>query len=253
MRPHTGAQPATTGGHPYDYYYRPGMPLRPPPPRAVASELWYEPRKAMLSPWMTVRREPRDTPRTRLLADHLWQGDEPMDEVVAAFGRLGTAGGRRMLNRALEHGIDSVDDPPVELVNLFARIDNPPQWYDPDRWEYGRRLWINVSTAGKMAMGVQDFMGTFVGAEVASAVGETGRFVKDPYRRNLESAVWFGSVTAPVRWSAAHRFCTTPFACGSCTLRCVPCCAAAGARSTSPGTGTRSPMPPPWVRPSRSV
>ncbi|MFE4458019.1 hypothetical protein ACFROC_11765 [Nocardia tengchongensis] len=27
--------------HPYDYYYRAGMPLRPPPPRAVASDLWF--------------------------------------------------------------------------------------------------------------------------------------------------------------------------------------------------------------------
>ncbi|MFB7723381.1 oxygenase MpaB family protein [Nocardia sp. NPDC056100] len=195
MRPQTDPQPATT--HPYDYYYRAGMPLRPPPRRAVASDLWYEPRKAMLSPWMPVFREPRETPRTRLMADHLWQGDEPMDEVVAAFRRLGTAGGRRMLNRALAHGIDSVDDPPAELVNLFAGVDNPPDWYDPDLWEYGRRLWVNVSTAGKMAMGVQDFMGTFVGAEVASAVGETGRFVRDPYRRNLETSVWFGSVTEP--------------------------------------------------------
>ncbi|MCU1645464.1 MAG: hypothetical protein JWN03_5739 [Nocardia sp.] len=196
MQPLTEVQPVD-GRHPYDYFYRPGMPLRPPPTRAVASELWFEPRKAMLSPWLDVRLEPVETPRTRLMADHLWQGDELMDEVVAAFRRLGTAGGRRMLTQALAHGIDSVDDPPAELVNLFARIDNPPDWYDPELWEYGRRLWINVSTAGKMAMGVQDFMGTFVGAEVASAVGETGRFVKDPYRRNLESAVWFGSVTAP--------------------------------------------------------
>ncbi|GAB4586887.1 oxygenase MpaB family protein [Nocardia sp. IFM 10818] len=196
MLPSAETRPAT-GGHPYDYYYRPGMPLRPPPPRAVASELWFAPRKAMLGPWIDVRPEPVDTPRTRLMADHLWQGDEPMDELVAAFGRLGSAGGRRMLNQALEHGIDSVDEPLPELVNLFARLDNPPSWYDPDLWERGRRLWINVSLAGKMAMGVQDFMGTFVGAEVASAVGATGRFVKDPYRRGLESSVWFRSVTAP--------------------------------------------------------
>lgn len=188
---------SASGGHPYDYYYRPGMALRPPPPRAVASDLWFEPRKAMLSPWMDVRRVPRETPRTQLMADHLWQGDEPMDALVAAFRRRGTATGRKILNQALVHGIDSVDEPPPELVNLFARLDNPPAWYDPELWERGRRLWINVSTAGKMAMGVQDFMGTFVGAEVASAVGETGRFVKDPYRRNLESSVWFGSVTAP--------------------------------------------------------
>ncbi|MEC3957803.1 oxygenase MpaB family protein [Nocardia sp. CDC153] len=186
-----------TGTHPYDYYYRPGLPLRPPPPRAVPSDLWFAPRKAMLGPWIDVRREPVDTPRTRLMADHLWQGDEPMDALVAAFGRLGSAGGRRMLNQALAHGIDSLDDPLPELVDLFARLDNPPDWYDPDLWEYGRQRWINVSLAGKMAMGVQDFMGTFVGAEVASAVGQTGRFVKDPYRRGLESSVWFRSVTAP--------------------------------------------------------
>ncbi|MFJ4657280.1 oxygenase MpaB family protein [Nocardia sp. NPDC088792] len=200
----TELPPAADGRHPYDYYYRPGLPLRPPPPRAVPSELWFEPRKALLGPWIDVRREPVDTPRTRLMADHLWQGDEPMDELVAAFRRMGSAGGRRMLNQALEHGIESVDEPLPELVNLFACLDDPPAWYDPDLWEYGRRLWINVSLAGKMAMGVQDFMGTFVGSEVASAVGQTGRFVNDPYRRGLESSVWFRSVTAPralERWN----------------------------------------------------
>lgn len=91
MQPLTEVQPVE-GRHPYDYYYRPGMPLRPPPPRAVASELWFEPRKSMLSPWLEVRLEPLETPRTRLMADHLWQGDEPMDKVVAAFRRLGAAG-----------------------------------------------------------------------------------------------------------------------------------------------------------------
>lgn len=187
----------TAAKHPNDYYYRPGLPLRPPPARAVPSDLWFEPRKAMLGPWIDVRPEPVDTPRTRLMADHLWQGDEPMDALVAAFGRMRAPGGRRMLDQALAHGIDSLDEPLPELVNLFALLDNPPDWYDPDLWEYGRQLWINVSLAGKMAMGVQDFMGTFVGAEVASAVGRTGRFVKDPYRRGLESSVWFRSVTAP--------------------------------------------------------
>lgn len=196
MVPHSDSPPVT-GAHPYDYYYRPGLPLRPAPPRAVPSDLWFAPRRAMLSPWLDVRLEPADTPRTRLMADHLWQGDEPMDALVAAFRRVGTAAGRRQLDQALAHGIDSVDDPAPELVRVIARLDDPPAWFDPDRWERGRRRWINVSTAGKMAMGVQDFMGTFVGAEVASAVGATGRFVNDTYRRNLESAVWFGSVTAP--------------------------------------------------------
>ncbi|MEV6275349.1 oxygenase MpaB family protein [Nocardia sp. NPDC051832] len=194
--------------HSNDYYYRPGMPLRPPPPRAVASDLWYEPRKNMLARWIEVRPVPAETPRTRLMADHLWQGDEQMDAVVAAFRRIGTAAGRRMLELALEHGIESVENPPPELVTLFEQLDNPPEWYDPDRWEYGRQLWINVSTAGKLAMGVQDFMGTFVGAEVAAATGATGRFVNDPYRRNLETATWFRNVTVAGgmdRWSPVFK------------------------------------------------
>ncbi|MFE9581751.1 oxygenase MpaB family protein [Nocardia sp. NPDC006044] len=151
---------------------------------------------------------PVETPRTRLMADHLWQGDEPMDRLVAAFGRIGTAEGRRLLDRALDHGIDTVDDPPPELVALFAALDNPPDWYDPDLWERGRQLWINVSTSGKLAMGVQDFMGTFVGAEVASATGATGRFVNDPYRRNLETSTWFRNVTVRGgmdRWSPVFK------------------------------------------------
>ncbi|QIS03526.1 DUF2236 domain-containing protein [Nocardia brasiliensis] len=194
--------------HPYDYYYRPGMALRPAPPRAVASELWYEPRKAILSPWLRVRPVPVETPRTRLMADHLWQGDEPMDRLVAAFARIGTAAGRRLLDQALDHGIDTVPDAPPELVSLFESLDQPPDWYDPRLWERGRRLWINVSTSGKLAMGVQDFMGTFVGAEVASATGATGRFVNDPYRRNLETATWFRNVTVRGgmdRWSPVFK------------------------------------------------
>ncbi|MFG1796028.1 oxygenase MpaB family protein [Nocardia sp. NPDC049149] len=198
----------TAAAHPFDYYYRPGMILRPAPPRAVASELWFEPRKSILSPWLEVRPVPVETPRTRLMADHLWQGDESMDQLVAAFRRIGTAEGRRLLDQALDHGIDALDDPPPELVALFATLDNPPDWYDPDLWEYGRKLWINVSTSGKLAMGVQDFMGTFVGAEVASATGATGRFVNDPYRRNLETSTWFRNVTVRGgmdRWSPVFK------------------------------------------------
>ncbi|MEU1981188.1 oxygenase MpaB family protein [Nocardia sp. NPDC019395] len=194
--------------HRFDYYFRPGMPLRPPPPRVAPSGLWFETRKRMLSPWIDVRRVPLDTPQARLMADHLWQGDELMDGVVAAFARVGTAAGRSMLDQALAHGIDTVDQPPVELIALFDHLDNPPDWLDPQRWERGRRLWLNASMSGKTAMLIQDFMGTFVGAEVASATGATGRYVHDPYLRNLETANWFRSMTvagALERWSPTFQ------------------------------------------------
>lgn len=181
--------------HPYDYYYRPGMVLRPPPPRLQRDPAWADRpvfedfRPGVLT---EAQRELLD-----LFIDHYWQGDPLMDAVVERFRVISVARGRRLLDQALEHGIDSVEDPPAELVDLFASLDNPPAWHDPGEWERGRRLWIDCSLAGKLGMGIQDAIGTFVGAEVSAATGATKRFVNAPLVRNLETAKWFHDATKP--------------------------------------------------------
>jgi len=190
--------PAAADRHPFDYYHRPGMPLRPGPEAAAVSPLWLtRPHHEMFSPWIPVNAVPRRTPLTGLFDDHRWQGDELMDAVVAAFGGIGMSRGRRMLDQALDQGIDAVADPPAELVELFRHLDGPPEWFDARRWERGRRLWIDSSLSGKLTMLFSDAMGTFVGAEVSSATGQTRRFLADFRRRELETATWFYDVTRP--------------------------------------------------------
>lgn len=182
-------------GHPYDYYYRPGMALRPPPPRLKRDPAWADrPVFDDFRPTMLTERQ-RDL--LDLFIDHYWQGDPLMDAVVERFRVISVARGRRLLDQALNHGIDSLDDPPAELVDLFASLDKPPAWHDPVVWEQGRRLWIDCSLAGKLGMGIQDAIGTFVGAEVSSATGATKRFVNAPLVRNLETAKWFHDATKP--------------------------------------------------------
>lgn len=105
-----------------------------------------------------------------------------------------------MLNEraaALDRGVEAVADPPPALVNLFRRLDEPPEWFDACTWERGRRLWINASLAGKLTMMLSDAMGTFVGAEVSAATGQTRRFLADFRRRELETVTWFHNVTRP--------------------------------------------------------
>ncbi|WP_197378254.1 oxygenase MpaB family protein [Mycolicibacterium mengxianglii] len=189
--------------HPYDYYWRPGRRLRAAPPRLRFDPIWTPSRRDTLSPWIDFHEVPRPTPWTELFVDHLWQGDELMDAVVERFRELGSGEGRTMLDTALDHGIEAVADPPVELVNLFADLDNPPSWFDPKLWEKGRRLWNDSSLAGKVGMFIGDTFGTFVGDEVAYATGQTGRFVNDFYRRNLETIAWFRNMTVP---NALSRF-----------------------------------------------
>jgi ER-bound oxygenase mpaB/B'/Rubber oxygenase, catalytic domain len=181
--------------HPHDYYFRPGMPLRPAPPRAVVSSLWDTPRQDTIVLGRRFHPVPVETDMTRLFADHMWQGDEPMDAVVRSFRHIGSQQGREMLNQALDDGIDAVTDAPQELVALFDQLDNPAIPYDPARWEQGRQVWISSSYAAKLGMMVGDFFGSFVGDDVASATGATGRFVNAPYRRFLETHAWFRNVT----------------------------------------------------------
>lgn len=185
--------------HPFDYYWRPGRPLRPPPPRAVASDVWNHSRGSLFSPWIDLGDDPLENPRVRLFADHLWQGDELMDHVVEALAGAGAGPGpgRSQLEQALEHGIGSLDDPAPQLVALFASIDRRPDWLDLQQWEEGRRIWINASMAGHLAMTIYDGFGTFVGEEVSSATGATGMFTRNLPRRLLETAEWFRDATVP--------------------------------------------------------
>ncbi|GAA3236372.1 oxygenase MpaB family protein [Actinocorallia longicatena] len=199
----TASPAAPVHDHPFDYYYREGMALRPGPEAAVPSPLWLtKPHHRLFSPWLQVLDEPVPTPMNRLFDDHRWQGDELMDAVVRAFSEIGMARGRRMFEQALAWGVDTVPGAPQALVDLFAQLEAPPDWFDAAVWERGRRLWINASLAGKLTMMLSDAMGTFVGAEVSAATGQTRRFLADFRRRELETVAWFYQVTRP---GAAER------------------------------------------------
>lgn len=192
----TGPNPTVDQArHRYDYYYESGMPLRPAPPRLQPDPAWAE--LSVLEAFKPTSVSERQSQLLALFIDHYWQGDRLMDAVAMKFREIGSARGRQLLDRALDHGIEALDDPPQELVDLFASLDNPPAWHDPREWERGRQLWIDCSLAGKVGMIIQDAIGTFVGAEVSSAVGATRRFVNAFLVRNVETVQWFYGATKP--------------------------------------------------------
>jgi len=185
--------------HPYDYYYRPGMDLRPLPARAVPSPAWLPVRRFLAEDWVEHKIEliPHESPMTRLLADHLWQGDELMDAVVVMFRRVGAARGRAMLDQALDYGIETVEDPPAELVALFEQLDNPPPWHDPETWERGRITWRSSTLLAKFGMLAIDGAYTTMGDDVSTATGSTGWFAQNSLFRGRDSVVWFASLARP--------------------------------------------------------
>ncbi|MGW4341009.1 oxygenase MpaB family protein, partial [Rhodococcus koreensis] len=189
--------------HPYDYFYRPGMELRPAPPRSVPSDDWFALRKRVFSDYIEVLEKPKPTPLTRLLDDHYWQGDELMDNVAVMGRRIGMANFRPMFNQALDEGIDKVKNPPAELVALFEQLDRVPEWLDRDAFERGRQFWVNGTMFGKIGGTLINQVFTTEGEAVSASVGATGRFQRDMDRRMVENLEVMASLARP---DAADRF-----------------------------------------------
>lgn len=65
--------------------------------------------------------------------EQLHVGDPLADDLIRTWERMPPGAGQRMLLRAIDHGIESVPDPPTELVSLFEQLDHVPFWVDWDR------------------------------------------------------------------------------------------------------------------------
>ena len=64
---------------------------------------------------------------------HLCLGDPLADELILCFEKLPPGEGTGLLTKAIEDGIDAIENPPAPLVALFEQLDHIPVWVDWDR------------------------------------------------------------------------------------------------------------------------
>jgi hypothetical protein len=97
----------------------------------------------------------------------LWRFDpQPTDELVRRFAHSfyeadpvaeafvdevymtrGASEGRRMLDQALEHGVDSIPDAPASMARLFREFETDPDWLDRSQLELGARVFRRYGTS----------------------------------------------------------------------------------------------------------
>ncbi len=188
---------STNERHPYDYYYQRGMDLRPAPARIASSPDWYDLRKRVLGSWREVQPVPSPTPLTERLADHFWQGDEHIDPVVELALSTDVNEIRELIDQALDNGIETLPSPPEEIVNLFDHLDRKPDWFDAELYEKGRVALANETNFGGLGGVIVNLVMTAQGVGVGSATGASGRFVRDYYRRAVETNEFFRAVSVP--------------------------------------------------------
>ncbi len=180
--------------HPYNYVRKPGAPpLRPPPPRYKFTPATTRLREFLVGDKRNVRAEmPRiGSDYGERVFDAAWEGDPLMDDVVQMFNRLPRGEGRRLFLQAIDHGIGSLDDPPAELVALFAQLDHIPDWLDWDLLDAGALALDKSSLLGFMLGVVLGALATAGSHSVSIPVGMTGRFQKNVVNRTMESLTFY--------------------------------------------------------------
>lgn len=148
-------------------------------------------------------------------------GDPLADAVVEAFQELPPGEGQRMLDLALERGIDAVPDAPDALRALFEQLDTVPAWVDWKRLRRGALAYQRTGLAGAMVLSALSLMNGYHSAAAVKPLvftrqldkmarrrlAETGRFIADTiavdglrrHARGFASTVKVRMVHAAVR------------------------------------------------------
>jgi hypothetical protein len=129
--------------------------------------------------------------------------DPLADAVAAAFAQRSAGGGRRMLDTAIEKGIDAVDDPPSALVDLFRQLDTVPLWVDWDRIDRGGAVFRRSGVLGIAVLNLFSLPIMYSSAGGNKPLVFTGHLIERAPRRLAETARF---VLASSRPGGLRRF-----------------------------------------------
>lgn len=126
---------------------------------------------------------------------HMLMGDRLADAVVAMYRELPAGQGRKLLDQALERGIDTLEDPPQPLLDLFAQLDHEPIWLDRGKVKLACDVSRRVGLSGELVLRNLSLMGGYMGAAAAKPLVFTGQLDRMTSRRLVETGKFWMDVT----------------------------------------------------------
>ncbi|MBP1161860.1 MULTISPECIES: oxygenase MpaB family protein [unclassified Rhodococcus (in: high G+C Gram-positive bacteria)] len=140
--------------------------------------------------------DPTDDERDRL-GRALMERDEPADALVRAI-REDHIVTMPMFRQALEHGIDSIPDPPDPLRDFFETLARTPDWVDEAKLTHGARVLRRVGLDASLVLGYGSLLGGYNNSGPLPLLMASGKLTgEQTLRRVSETSVWWRAVTAP--------------------------------------------------------
>jgi hypothetical protein len=125
----------------------------------------------------------------RLWLEGMWRGDPLADAVVTD--------GTKLVRRAIAHDIDSLDDPPAPLVDLFAELDARPRWLDVGACDRACGHLARHHRSYGLVLGAASLLAGAQSTIAGKPLTFTGRYAADAAVRSIEVGSWLLAVTTP--------------------------------------------------------
>lgn len=114
-------------------------------------------------------------------------GDPLADAALESFQHLGRGEGQRMLDVALDRGIEHVPQAPQPLRALFSQLDTVPAWVDWKRMRSGALAYQRTGLAGAMVLSALSLMNGYHSAAAIKPLVYTGQLDRMARRRLAET------------------------------------------------------------------
>lgn len=155
----------------------------------------------------------------------VWRFDpQPPDELVREFARgyydadpvaeafvddvyleRGAREGRRMLDQALEQGVDSVPDAPASMRQLFEEFERDPDWLDRDQVELGARVFRRYGTS-VFSFATTSTLEMYSESSITKPLSLSGGYAGEAaHKRQLETVRFWIDITEPGGLRAGAR------------------------------------------------
>ncbi|MGE2714108.1 oxygenase MpaB family protein [Mycolicibacterium litorale] len=136
---------------------------------------------------------------TRRFVEGLTEGDPTAERFVADayHGDLGARKARELVEQAQRHGIDTIENAPDSMRQLFEEFEQLPDWLDPTLLEQGAAVWRRWAYA-LGALGNAGTNDTYTEGWLAVPLSLSGGYAGDSaLHRYLETSRWWIEVCRP--------------------------------------------------------
>lgn len=124
-------------------------------------------------------------------------GDPLSDNLVVAMRRLPKGEGRRQFDQAVEHGIETVEDPLPELVEFMEEMDKVPYWVDPRKIATAQKLMARIPMRTLTMLTIPGFVMTYASSQTNQVLIRTGGLDEGATSRIAETLAWLVACTQP--------------------------------------------------------